>query len=73
MIARRGFLLGMLAAAAAPAIVRSGVLMPVKPVIWTPPAAFVPPVGGYYQVFAHSSMYEELVRAIRPPWPAPRR
>lgn len=35
---RRSFLAGMLAAAAAPAIARSGVLMPVKPPIWTPPA-----------------------------------
>jgi hypothetical protein len=36
---RRSFLAAMLAAAAAPAIVRSGVLMPVKAPIWTPPAA----------------------------------
>jgi hypothetical protein len=32
---RRGFLLGMLAAGAAPAVVRSGVLMPVRPAIIT--------------------------------------
>lgn len=34
---RRSFLASMLAAAAAPAFVRGGVLMPIKPVIWTPP------------------------------------
>jgi hypothetical protein len=34
---RRSFLAGILAAAVAPAIARSGVLMPVKPPIWTPP------------------------------------
>ena len=33
---RRGFLGAMLAAAVAPAVVKSGVLMPVRP-IWTPP------------------------------------
>lgn len=33
---RRGFLLGMLAAGAAPAVVRSGVLMPVRPAIIVP-------------------------------------
>lgn len=33
---RRGFLLGILAAGAAPAVVRSGVLMPVRPAIIVP-------------------------------------
>ena len=36
MIGRRGFIAGILGACAAPAIVRSGVLMPVR-TIWTPP------------------------------------
>ena len=35
-LTRRGFIGGMLAALAAPAVVRAGILMPVKPVIWTP-------------------------------------
>jgi hypothetical protein len=39
---RRG-LLGMFAAGAAAAILPSGILMPVRPRIWTPPA--LPPAG----------------------------
>jgi hypothetical protein len=38
MLTRRLFLGGLLTAATAPAIVRSGVLMPVKPEIIVPPA-----------------------------------
>tara|TARA_R110000868_G_scaffold215749_1_gene465852 strand:+ start:395 stop:814 length:420 start_codon:yes stop_codon:yes gene_type:complete len=34
---RRSFLSGILASLAAPAVVRAGILMPVKPVIWTSP------------------------------------
>lgn len=34
---RRSFLASILAACAAPAIARSGVLMPIKPAIWVPP------------------------------------
>lgn len=37
MTTRRGFLAGILAAAAAPAIVRAELLMPIKK-IWVPPA-----------------------------------
>lgn len=37
---RRGFLAGILAAAAAPAIVRAGVLMPIRPPIWVPTVLF---------------------------------
>jgi hypothetical protein len=36
---RRAFLGGIVATFAAPAIVRAGVLMPVKPMLWTPPTA----------------------------------
>lgn len=39
---RRGFLAAMLAAAAAPAVVRAGVLMPVRK-IWVPPAEILLP------------------------------
>lgn len=37
---RRGFLAGILAAGAAPAIVRAGVLMPMRSTIITPPPLF---------------------------------
>lgn len=38
MITRRGLLAGILGAACAPAIVRSGILMPVRPTVWVPPS-----------------------------------
>jgi hypothetical protein len=41
---RRGFLAGILAACAAPAIAKAGVLMPVRK-IWTPPTEIVFPIA----------------------------
>lgn len=39
MISRRGFLTGIIAACAAPAIVKAGIIMPIKPLIVRPTAA----------------------------------
>ena len=49
MTSRRGFFASMLAAAAAPAIVRASSLMPVVvPKVWTPPQGIVtPPLGRF--------------------------
>lgn len=45
MTTRRGFLGALLAAAAAPAIVRAGILMPVKPAIVMPPVLYTGEIG----------------------------
>lgn len=52
MTTRRGFLAGILAAAAAPAIVRAGSLMPVAAPIWTPPVTGFVPITDYV-MFMH--------------------
>jgi hypothetical protein len=67
MTTRRGFLRAMLAAAAAPAIVRAESLMPIAPRIWTPPLTaqtirdITAPLSEYV-VFCHPSMYEDMYR-----------
>lgn len=67
MTTRRGFLGAILAAAAAPAIVRAGSLMP----IYVPPAEPVivgvdwgvePDHAAAYILFAHLSMFEEMMK-----------
>lgn len=40
-VSRRGFLAGILAAASAPAIVKAGIIMPIKPSIIIPQTRFV--------------------------------
>ncbi len=55
MTTRRGFLAGILAAAAAPALVRAGSLMPVAPRIWTPPMTLYEAADDY--VFAQPDAY----------------
>jgi hypothetical protein len=60
MSTRRGFLLGGLAALAAPAIIRPGVLMPVKSLL-------VPPRGAGLELLRVETLggagYDEFVRA----------
>jgi hypothetical protein len=61
MLTRRLFLGGLLAAATAPAIVRSGVLMPVRPAIILPPDTTVEVGRGFIksQMFRRAHILNE--------------
>ena len=66
---RRGFLGGMLVALAAPAIVRSGLLMPVKPVVLMPEPLPIFMGKGFPTMEAPSgALYEQQGSLVRATW-----
>lgn len=65
---RRGFLLGIASALAAPAIIRPGVLMPIRPVpIEHPAMAFLSTPGDAYAEFA-AKLIAEISRGYGIPY-----
>ncbi len=60
---RRGFLGGLLAVIAAPAIIRPGILMPIKPSLVPAPQIIAGPlfVGGQYEVLGISQSFRDGV------------
>ena len=68
-LSRRGFLAGIISACAAPAIVRSGLIMPIKPQLVVPPAnelvVWPSSSGGLFTIVGEDSAGNAITEVLR--------